>query len=149
MPKRRVKQRYLMLSPCYLLAAVFLFFFVLLLPVQTVFAHRMYMLEGENAGSLQVLYEGDIPARRAVVKLYDQTDQVIIEGNVDRDGFFYFTPSAEIQRATADDGLGHLAHLDYRTARPRQLPLALRVVLGLVILGAIGIFSKKLSRVQR
>jgi len=151
-------------------------------------AHRMFIIKG-GEGRLQVLYERGVPAGRAVVTLYDRLDNVIVEGPVDPDGFFYFDHSLDVGRAIASDGLGHLAHFDFKMEKkqpgtalaegeqPRpeappveaegkqpqilpvtgeqtqpqaapveaeqqsqlQVPLTLRVLLGLLFLGIIGI----------
>lgn len=97
-----------------LLAAVlfsFIFIFGILLPA--VSAHRVYIIKVEE-GRLQVLYEGGIPAGRAVVTLFDRQGNKVDEGSVDPDGFFYFDPSLDVGHAAANDGLGHLARFEFK-----------------------------------
>jgi hypothetical protein len=95
--------------------ALVIFSFMLLhgIFMPAVSAHRMVIIEG-GEGRLQILYDGGIPAGRAVVTLYDRQGSIITEGPVDTDGFFYFDPTLDVGRATANDGLGHLAHLDFQ-----------------------------------
>ncbi|MEW5921539.1 MAG: hypothetical protein AB1796_11465 [Bacillota bacterium] len=119
------------------------------LAVPTVYAHRLLILSGEKAGSLQVLYEGGVPARRAVVTIYNELDNVLAEGPVDENGYFFFDPSLKVARVTANDGLGHLAGIDFSTVERRHLPLVSRVLLGLAILGVTGVVFSKASTRRR
>ncbi|HAP32475.1 MAG TPA: hypothetical protein DCQ14_05420 [Firmicutes bacterium] len=160
--------------------ALVIFSFMLLhgIFVTTVSAHRMVIIKG-GEGRLQVLYDGGIPAGRAMVTLYDRQGNVIVaEGPVDPDGFFYFDPTLDVGRATASDGLGHLAHFDFMMEKKQpeiapetapgtalaegeqlqpqappveaeqpQVPLTLRVLLGLLFFGIIGIiFQRRKSK---
>jgi hypothetical protein len=96
-------------------------------------AHRLLVLVVEGQGIIQVVYEGGIPARRALVTVH-YLDGGLSEGYVDGDGYFPVTDLRSVARIEADDGLGHRVSQDFSRETEHRVPVWLRVVAGLVIL---------------
>jgi hypothetical protein len=98
----------------------------------TCFAHSMDLIVVKE-GTLQVNYDGGIPARRAVVTVYDAGGTILAEGAVDPEGLFYFDPELPAFSAEAQDGLGHKAVLTFGR-ESRRLPRFAGGVLGVFFL---------------
>jgi len=100
-------------------------------------AHRMLMQE-EGSGVLFVYYEGRVPAAEVAVTLLDEQDQVLLQGQTNAEGRFYFDPRLGAGVARADDGRGHRVVYDLEESVLEEgflfigdeIPLALRVALG-------------------
>jgi len=97
-------------------------------------AHRLTVYE-EEPGVLRVHYEGDIPAPAAVVALYDAREALLLEGQVDAQGYFRYDHARfPAVSAAADDGMGHRVFIRLDAGPPAEIPLAVRTVFGLSLL---------------
>jgi hypothetical protein len=85
-------------------------------------AHRVLIRE-EEPGVLRTYYEGEIPSPSAVVKLYDAGEVLLLEGQVDAQGFFrYDRTRFPAVKAVVDDGMGHRAVIRLEAAPPAEIP---------------------------
>jgi len=158
------------LAAVVLLAAVALL--IALAAADPAWAHRVLIRE-EEPGVLRTYYEGEIPSPSAVVTLYDTGGALLLEGQVDAQGFFrYDYTRFPAVKAVVDDGMGHRAVIDldaaplagekgdsppfldadgenerYKdTAPPAEISPVVRTVFGLTLLLFILSFSRCWSR---
>ncbi|WP_157861416.1 hypothetical protein [Desulfurivibrio alkaliphilus] len=114
-------------------------------------AHRI-MMEEKRAGELWVYYEGRLPAAEVPLTIMDERGEVVLRGETDAEGRFYFSPHPAAVVARADDGMGHRVVFDLEKSAMEgafigeQLPQPLRIVLGLGIIfllaGALYLWGK-------
>ena len=137
-----------------LCAAAALVFIMVLFQPDCASAHRMLMQE-EGPGVLFIYYEGRMPAAEAAVTLLDEQDQVLLQGQTNAEGRFYFDPRLGARVARADDGQGHRVVYDLEESVMEEgflfigddLPLAMRIALGMGIIfllyGALHLWSTR------
>lgn len=87
-------------------AAVVLLLFFFLFYSNSVQAHRM-IIETPEAGSIRIIYDGEIPAVRSAVQLWDSEDHMILEGSVDNKGYFTYDEGLNVYKVIALDDFGH------------------------------------------
>ena len=87
-------------------AAVILLLFFFLLYSDSVYAHRM-IIETPEPGVIRVFYDGEIPAVRAAVQLWDSEDNMVLEGPVDNKGQFTYDEKLNVHKVVALDDFGH------------------------------------------
>ena len=87
-------------------AAVILLLFFFLLYSDSVYAHRM-IIEIPETGVIRVFYDGEIPAVRASVQLWDSEDNMVLEGAVDNKGQFTYDEKLNVHKVVALDDFGH------------------------------------------
>ncbi|WP_163970481.1 hypothetical protein [Oceanobacillus halotolerans] len=127
---------------------ILFFLFVIFFESETVFAHRM-VVEPIEDGVVYVRYDDGTPASAAYVTAYDETGDVLVEGQVDEEGYFYYDHDEEIDRFVADDGLGHRSASKDKMESPHileKIPLVIRALLGtgvVVFIAAIFSFRNK------
>jgi nickel transport protein len=128
--------------------AVIFALIILLIPVSTVFAHRMVIEEVED-GLVWAGYEDGRFSRRTEVVVYDEQGEELARGSLDSDGNFAFPPE-QAALIVADDGLGHRAEynlgLEARTEPPRGPTIALVCSGFLIIAGVFHYRTQKFSK---
>ncbi len=87
-------------------AAVILLLFFFLFSPTYVYAHRM-IIETPEPRVIRVIYDGDIPAVRSAVQLWDSEDNMILEGPVDNNGYFTYEEGMNVYKVIALDDFGH------------------------------------------
>ncbi len=90
-----------------LLSIIILAALFLILPVSTVFAHLM-LIEPVEAGKVQVVFDDGSPNPHAEVVVFDEDENEIARGDVDRDGYFSY-PAEDAAMLVAEDSFGHRA----------------------------------------
>lgn len=109
-------------------------------------AHRLLVRE-EEPGVLRTYYEGEIPSPSTVVTLYDTGEALLLEGQVDAQGFFRYDHTRfPAVKAVVDDGMGHRAVIRLDAAPSAEIPLVVKTVFGLTLLLFILSFSRYWSR---
>ncbi len=121
-----------------LLSITILAALVLILPASTVFAHHMF-IEPVEEGKVQVVFDNGSPARQAEVVVYNEEDEEITRGDVDRDGNFSY-PAEDAAMLVAEDNFGHRAEYvvgeDVHEALPR-VPTVSAVLAGFLLIAGI------------
>ncbi|MCK8826463.1 hypothetical protein MWH25_01700 [Natroniella acetigena] len=100
------------------------------------YAHRMIVDEPEN-GEVQVRFDDGTVAPDADVTLYDEAEEVILEGQTDQDGILSYDPAIEPYQVVASDDVGHRAVWSSDGEGEgffMMLPAWARILLGLAIL---------------
>ncbi len=109
-----------------------------LLPVSTVFAHLM-LIEPVEEGKAQVVFDDGSPNRHAEVVVFDEDENEIARGEVDRDGYFSY-PAEEAAMLVAEDNFGHRAEYivgeDAYQVLPR-VPIVSAVLAGFLLIAGI------------
>ncbi len=122
-----------------------LFVFLLLLPASTVFAHMM-LIEPVEEGKVQVVFDDGSPNRHAEVVVFDEDENEMARGDVDRQGYFSY-PAEGAVMLVADDGFGHRAEYLVGEDAPQALPRVPTV--GAVLAGFLliaGIFHYRVRK---
>lgn len=114
---------------------------VLLIP-NFVSAHGMDLRLIEP-GVLQVEYDGGGFSPRTEVIIYDEAGNELASGPVDENGEFHFDKELNVDRAVADDGMGHRA--EYKEGVVERSIPKLPVVIGVfaIIGGIFAVYNKK------
>lgn len=108
--------------------------------IDTVSAHRIYIIE-EEPGKLKVFYEGNTAATRAVVSLLDDEENILMQEQVNKDGFFLYNyKKVKATKAIADDGLGHRTTFHLSAVITGEVPLFYKVAFGLSLLTFIAAY---------
>jgi len=120
----------------------------ILLPASPVFAHLM-LIEPVEEGKVQVVFDDGSAARHAEVVVFDENEEEIARGDVDREGYFSFDPE-EAELLVADDGFGHRAeHVvgeEAAQALPRG-PVVAAVLFGFALIS--GFFQYRVHKKQQ
>ncbi|MDZ4132916.1 MAG: hypothetical protein U1E11_07235 [Dethiobacteria bacterium] len=129
------------------IAVIFALIF-LLIPISTVFAHRMVIEEVED-GLVWAGYEDGRFSRRTEVIVYDEQGEEVARGSLDSDGKFAFPPEQAVL-IVADDGLGHRAEyslgVEARPEPPRGPTIVLVCSGFLIVAGVFHYRTQKLSK---
>ena len=116
-----------------IMAVLFLIF-----PVATVFAHLM-LIEPVEEGEVRVAFDDGSPNPHAEVIVFDEDENEIARGDVDREGYFSY-PVEDAVMLVAEDNFGHRAeHVigeDAHQALPR-VPTVSAVLAGFLLIAGI------------
>ncbi len=111
---------------------------VLILPASTVFAHLM-LIEPVEEGKVRVVFDDGSPNPHAEVIIFDEDENEIVRGDVERDGYFSF-PAEDAVIIVAEDNFGHRAEYvvgeDAHQALPR-VPTVSAVLAGFLLIAGI------------
>lgn len=80
--------------------------FILIYAATPAFAHKM-MIKPIEDGIIAVTYADGTHSNLIKVTVYDSNDEVILEGSLDHDGYFYYDSASDATRIVAEDGMGH------------------------------------------
>lgn len=89
-----------------ILSKTLLIAFILIYAATPAFAHKM-MIKPIEDGVIAVTYADGTHSDLIKVTVYDSKDEVILEGSLDHEGYFYYDSASEATRIVAEDGMGH------------------------------------------
>jgi hypothetical protein len=112
------------------------------------FAHRM-LIRPIKPGLIQIVFDDNTGAAGVEVIFYDEDNEEILQGTSDQDGNFAYEANLPVELVVVNDGVGHRATWIYGTEAKEELPLPLRVGLGLSIIAFIGVFFQLRSKNNR
>lgn len=124
---------------------MFAFAFIAALMSTSIFAHSM-IIEPVNDTSVKVYYDGGGFSDRTVVKLLDENDKELAQGNLDKDGVYTYDKSLPISKIVAEDGLGHHAEWIVADGFKEGLPKAPIIAVAVIIFGGVAIFYNKKNK---
>lgn len=120
----------------------------ILLAASPAFAHLM-LIEPVEEGKVRVVFDDGSTNRHAEVVVFDENEEEIGRGDVDREGYFSFDPEGA-EMLVAEDGFGHRAeHVvgeEVRQALPRG-PVVATVLFGFVLVS--GFFQYRVYKKQQ
>ncbi|OEF97741.1 hypothetical protein BHF68_13710 [Desulfuribacillus alkaliarsenatis] len=106
----------------------------------TASAHRMYIVQQEP-GQFFVFYDGREAATMAVVTLYDEDDNILLQESVNSEGIMKYNPRrVKAVKAVADDGMGHRATYNYEVGNVAEVPIMYKLGFGLALLVFVAAF---------
>ncbi len=126
-------------------AAIFLLILLTILPAAPVFAHHL-LIEPVEAGKVRVIFEGGSPARQAEVIVYNEQNEEIARGDVDREGVFTYEAEGAAFMV-AQDQFGHRTEYTVGEKIEQSLPRVPTIVavLGVFVLIA-GLFHYRVNK---
>jgi nickel transport protein len=127
------------------MAIAILLILLIVLPAAPVFAHNM-LVEPVESGKVRVIFDDGSPARHAEVIVYNEQEEEIARGDVDRDGLFSYEAEGAVF-ILAQDQFGHRAEYTIGEEIGQGLPRVPTViaVLGVFVLIA-GLFHYRINK---
>ena len=113
-----------------------LLFLLLILPGAPVFAHSM-LIEPVEAGRVRVVFDDGSPNPHAEVVIYNEDEEEIARGDVDREGVFTYAAEGAVFMV-AQDRFGHRAEYTVGEETGQALP---RVPTVAAVLGVFGLVA--------
>lgn len=127
------------------IAIAILLILLIVLPAAQVFAHSI-LIEPVESGQVRVIFDDGSPARHAEVIVYNEQEEEIARGDVDRDGqFSYEAEGAAFM--VAQDQFGHRAEYTVGEEIGQALPRVPTVIAVLWVFVMIaGLFHYRVNK---
>lgn len=122
-----------------------LLFLLIILPGAPVFAHNL-LIEPVEAGKVRVVFDDGSPARHSEVIVYNEDEEEIARGDVDREGYFTFEAEGAAFMI-AQDQFGHRAEYTVGEETGQALPRVQTVAAVLGVFGLVaGLFHYRVKK---